>query len=391
MALLVLCDPKYRNSAYCEIKIKGIMDESTKRRIQTEIYTDFASFDEAAEKSGADSSVIVLYDSISYLHSAINVILKHDLHIILSANQIDVDLPCTFSMVGSDNDVAMRIMLDYLKMCGKRRIALVAVNRDSANDTTRAKMLTRYLTKEECSIFYIEENTDNCIEEFLQVKSNFDAAICTNDLVAVCLIEKLKNSESEGEKLFVLSHTDTVMARVYGEGITSMTTEFYKCGQALVAMHFNRLRNGFASMRTLIPTEIKVRGSTDNIPYCPTGKLPKPIIIKEIEYQHNKKGIILRSSTGNVNEIERVLSTSDLVDLKLIYCLICNYNYDKMSEFCFISCDTAKYRVRKIRNILKTKLKSEAAEKLRTFIKKESLLSLINEHERINNQIIPTF
>ena len=316
MALLVLCDPRYRNSAYCDIKIKGITDEVTRRRTQIEIYTDFDEFDNAAKKYGSDSSVILLYDSLSFLHSAIKVILKHDLHLILSSNQVDLDIPCTFSMVGSDNDFAMRTMLDYLKTCEKKKVALVAVNPDSANDLMRAKMLARYLSEDEHRVFYINKTSNECFDEFVKVQNEFDAAICTNDLAAVCLIEKLKSCERKGEKLFVLSYTDTVLARVYGEGITSMTTEFYKCGRDLVAMHFNRLKYGFASSRTLIPTEIRVRGSTNNIPYHPSGNLPRPII------PHNKNVKVntprptsIRMTTGEAGKIERVLSASDLVDL----------------------------------------------------------------------------
>ena len=59
-----------------------------------------------------------------------------------------------------------------------------------------------------------------------------------------------------------------------------------------------------------------------------------------------------------------------------------------MSEFCFVSCDTAKYRIRKIKKILQVNKKTSAAEMLRMYMKKESILVLINEQEKKNNRII---
>ena len=91
---------------------------------------------------------------------------------------------------------------------------------------------------------------------------------------------------------------------------------------------------------------------------------------------------------GEAGKIERVLSASDLTDLKLIYCLICDYDYERMSDFCFVSYDTAKYRIRKIKKVLNVNKKADAAEMLRLYMNKESVLALINEQEQKNSQII---
>ena len=96
----------------------------------------------------------------------------------------------------------------------------------------------------------------------------------------------------------------------------------------------------------------------------------------------------IRLPTGNISKLERTLVSSDLTNLKLMYCLLCGFNYEKMSEFCFISAETARYRVRKIRNALGVQKKSDAAEILRAYIKKESLLAIISEQEEKNNQIM---
>ena len=383
MALIVLCDPKYRHGAWCDTKMRGIMDEASRRRIQPQIYTNISAAKEFALKCDEDTSVILLFDSMPWLYEAVMELSECRTHIMLSANYIDVALPAPYSMVGTDIDSAMRSMLDYLRSCGKQHIALVGVNPDSCNDSGRAAMLKKYLHTDDYRIFYAEDNMMDCFDEFLTVQDSFDAAICTNDLLAICLSEQLNEHPRTGEKLFILSHTDTVMAKLYGEGITSMTVNFYDCGRMLVETHFNRLKYGFARTVTLLPAQLKVRGSTDNTAYVPSNNMPLPV-----EKMQRLWGNDIRLPTGNIGKLERILASSDLTNLKLMYCLLSGFNYDKMSEFCFISAETARYRVRKIRKALCVQSKSEAASIIRTYIKKESLLAIIGEQEEKNNQII---
>lgn len=383
MALIVLCDQKYRHGAWCDTKIRGIMDEASRRRIQPQIYTNISAAKELALKCDEDTSVILLFDSMPWLCEAVKELSECRTHIILSANYIDIALPAPYSMVGTDIDAAMRSMLDYLRSCGKRHIALVGVNPASCNDNGRAAMLKKYMNADDYRIFYAEDNMMVCFDEFLAVQNSFDAAICTNDLLAICLSEHLKAHPRSGDKLFIISHTDTVMAKLYGEGITSMTVNFYDCGRILVETHFNRLKYGFARSVNLLPAQLKVRGSTDNKLHIPSKNMPVPM--QQPSFFEPKA---IRLPTRNVSKLERILASSDLTNLKLMYCLLCGFNYERMSEFCFISAETARYRVRKIRNALGVQKKAEAADILREYIKKESLLAIIGEQEEKNNQII---
>ena len=382
MELFVLCDAKYRNAVWCDIKLKGIMDEATRRRIQPKVFTSLSDVKTAAEKCTEEVSVILLFDSITWLENAIEILLPYNPHFIVSANYVPKKLPVEYSLVGTDADRSMRDTVNYLYSCNKKKIALVGINRDSCNDMGRTEMFEKYVSNEEGRVFYIEENMYDSFDEFFKVQEEFDAAVCTNDLVAICLVEYLKKHERKRDKLFVISHTDTVMARLYGDGITSVTTNFYDCGRLLVETYFNRLKHGLSSSHNLIPATLNVRGSTDNI-LCRNDNLQ---ILLNNGSKEKPKPIVVQ--TGEIGRLERLLATSDLVNFKLMYCLICGYNYDKMSEYCFISSETARYRVRKIKTALAVSQKREVAELVRKYIKKESLLAIIAETEEKNNRIL---
>ncbi len=375
MSLLVLCEPNYRNTAWCDVKLKGIREEAARRRIPISLYCSLDSLEAAAKHLAADSSVIVLYDSIAWIKRAASLISELSVHAILSANELDIRLPITYSMVASDVDGAMKTAVDYLSQCGKRRVALVGINRDSWNDMSRVQMLHRYMPDDAYDIFYLDDGFDECYTRYAAQAEKFDAVMCTNDHLAIGLNEFLK-ARGINQRPFVLSYTDTYMARLYENGVTSMSVSFYTAGRTMVETHCNRLKYGWVSARIRLPSELKIRGSTHFFPY--TEARPNTSANPSV-YENRGLGKLRTALSGPVGRLERLFGKSDLVDMKLMYCMLCGYSYEDMAEFCFLSIWTARYRVGKIKQILGVTDKAAVASLLGSYIKKENLQKLILE------------
>ena len=125
MALLVLCDPKYRNNVWCDRKLRGIQDEVSRRREKLSMFTDLAAFEAAASKLGEDSSVILLFDAISYIQQVAPVLCRLRIHPIFSVLVSGIRLPFQYSCISPNMDHSGRMIADYLHGCGKKRIAEV--------------------------------------------------------------------------------------------------------------------------------------------------------------------------------------------------------------------------------------------------------------------------
>lgn len=380
MALLVLCDPRYYGCFWCDTKLRGIYDEAARRRIPIKLYTDMTAFEEAAAKLGSDSSVIVLFDNIRYLDSAIQVFSRLSVHPILSVTEQDFRLPCGYSQVAGDVDMATKKMMEYLHTCGKRRIALVGTNRISAASRNKEEMLRRNVPPEELRVFYVENSKNDlepCFAEFYAERDQFDAVMCINDHQAICLMEYLKARGAYDPSMFIISHGDTIMARLYGNGITTIGTSFYACGRATVETHVNRLKYNWSAVRTLINCNFTFRGSTD-IHAVP--------LAKETPVQA-AAAVPLGVFTVGLGRLERMLTECDLVNLKLIYGLLSDYSYEKTGELCFLSADAAKYRARKIRKALGCASRAATAKMIGTYINKENLWHTIEDLEGIGGKV----
>jgi|GEM_PF-509273 len=383
MAILILCDPHYFNSPWCDNKIRGIQDEIARRRDKkATVYTDPQVFESSAAKLDRNSTVIILYDNISYVQGIAPMMARLAIHPIITYTAAEVHAPFYHSTVSTDIESSIRCIVDYLKTCGKMRIANVGINANSWSDVTRAEIFSRYVPDANRRVFYAMGDMQDCFADFLAVRDEFDAVVCPNDHLAISLIEFLKERNAYDPSLFVISHGDTAMARLYDKGITSITVDHYMVGKAAAEMHYNRLKYGWSSANVLLENALKIRGSTGNIPYRPSatppvasGTLPR------------SEQTLYRIPTGTLGAIERLLANSDLAELKLLYCLLAGYSAEKTGEYCFLSTEAVKYRTRKICKALGTKHKTEVSSILSKYISKENLLAVIEEFEGAKDRL----
>lgn len=375
MALLVLCDAKYYRSVWCMKKLCGIYDEAAKRRISVPLYTDLSAFEKDAGQYENNAAVICLFDSVAWMKKAAEIIEQAGLHPILSTYMCNLLPPRGASVVASNADDAMYTAVDYLQGCGKRRIALVGINRDSWNDTGRANTLKQYTTEDTRGLFYIDDSMENCFAAFYAQHTRYDAVICSNDHIAIHLCEWFRR---RGEKPpFLLSFTDTITARLYADGITSMSVNFYEVGRTAVAAYFDRLRHRAESVCIFLKSELHIRGSTDNQPYI-QNRLP---LQKAVEDAKQPGKITIPLFQRRLSRLEHLLNTSDAVNLKLIYALLLNHSYEEMGAFCFLTPEAARYRVRKIRDMLGCENRREAAAVLADYVSVKNLECMISEIE----------
>lgn len=382
MALFVLCDIGYRNNVWCDHKLRGIQDEANRRREKIRIFTDTEAFEAAASKCGHDSSVIVLFDAISYIQKVAPVLSRLKMHPIFSGLISGVRLPFQFSCISPDMDQCGRMITDYLHSCGKMRIAEVGINPNSWSDTSRTEATNRYLNEDEHRIFYAKEDLTESYRDFLKVHDEYDAVICTTDHIAISLLEFLKENNAYTPSQFFISYGDTTVARLYDEGLTSVTVPYYTCGKIAAETHFNRLKYGWSAATILVPSELIIRGSTIHTPYVPSTIPPKPT-----DLHPKTESIGFRLPNIKIGNLERLLAVSDIADLRLMYCMLSDYSYETTAEFCFMSVETAKYRIRKIREMLHTDSKADAADLLRKYIKKENLFTIIEELEHTGSSL----
>lgn len=377
MALFVLCDPRYKKTFWCDEKLRGIRDVVARRRKKLQIFTDVYALETVAAKLDEDSSVIVLFDSIPYIQGIASVLARLPIHIILTGTMGNLRLPFQYSCISPDMDYCGRTIADYLQSCGKKRIAQLAISTSSWSDVGRADAIARYVSAENYRVFYVDKSMEDTYAAFLRERANFDAVLCATDYVAISLIEYLKAHDAYDPSLFLITYGDTVLARLYGIGITSFTVDYHACGASAAKLHYDRARYGWTTVTALLRNKMIIRDSTANAPYIPSNPLPLPLDadapIKPVRFQ---------LITYHIGQLGRMLATCELADLRLLYCMLQGYSYEKMSEACFLSVEAVKYRLRKFRDALGFNDRTETTDFIRAYVQPKKLLALIEEHDK---------
>jgi len=377
MALFVLCDPKYKKTFWCDEKLRGIRDVVARRRKKLQVFTDVHALETAAAKLDEDSSVIVLFDSIPYIQKIAPILARLPIHIILTGTAGNIRLPFQYSCISPDMDHCGRSIVDYLYTHEKKRIAQIAISPCSWSDIGRADAIARYVSAENYRVFYIDKSMEDTYAAFLKERANFDAVLCATDYVAISLIEYLKARDAYDSELFLITYGDTVLARLYGIGITSFTVNYYACGEAAAKLHYDRGRYGWSAVTALLRNKMIIRDSTANAPYIPSQPLPLPL-----DADAPIKPLHFPLLTYHIGQLGRLLATCEIVDLRLIYCMLSGYSYEKMSDACFLSVEAVKYRLRKFRDALGFTSRIETTEFIRAYVREDKLLSLIEEYEK---------
>ena len=365
MALLILCDSHYRNNNWCETKLRGIYDEAARRRITVKLFTDSELFLSTASKLDSDSSVIILFNSFQYLQTVSDMLAPLDIHPILSVTESDnLAFSRPYSQVCGDMDSATKEVVEFLHSKGKRRIALLGSSENSAAGQNKEKMLLQHVEKEECVIFRNNGNLVQSFKEFLAVRDSFDTVICIDDHQAVAFIEFLKAEGAYDASLYVLSYGGTVISDLYGDGISTVSTGFYACGKAMVEAHVHRLKYNWSTVMIRVPCDFKLRGSTG-------GNAEFPSTFAASGY----------ASQAEIGRLDSLLCSSDLVNLKLMYGLLMGYSTEHMSELCFLSSGAVKYRLQRMREVMKCKTREEVTAAIGRYLTSKKLLEAIEKAE----------
>lgn len=352
MDLYIIKEPAYENSVWCKDVLKGLRDEIKFRRIAAIYLYSLEKIDGIEE----NSIVIVVGSSAAWLEK---VILKssqkvHNRIIVLS-NQSHKFASCEYSLVCSDILRSMHLIASYLDECKKSRPALYGINPNSLADSFRTdSFLSIYSHKNH--IFYNNSSLQECFDIFYPQISDYDAIICANDYAAISLLQKLKEKEyARIDKLFIISYSDTLLARYYSPSISSVSMNFEDFGKAAVAIYKSMQKESFfSSMDISVKWNLYARETTQNAPAYegyPLKLLSADKIANDDFY--NDLEII------EMTNLENLLKNCDDIDLDILRCIINDETYDEIAEKFYLSTNGVKYKAKNMMELCGVKSKKD--------------------------------
>jgi DNA-binding LacI/PurR family transcriptional regulator len=350
--LPVISDPFYTKSTWYQEIITGIRNASKSLRYQHDV-TIFSDPVNEIDFSKLPPVVIVTNGSQGYVNATINALAKAGKHIVLSgldSGHFGEMISCATSSRRTD----MERLVYYLIGHGRKRIALVGFWRESINDMlfyhSAMSAAMRYGAPiAENSVYFWKEHLTESLDNFIKNAWQFDAAVCPNDTVALCLAKYCRvNQISIPENLYLTGISNMQIGRYCEPPLTTIAMNFNSIGEETLNVwhyihtHFPRP----TSIKVLVPGKLIVRASTDFKPEIPYSYA----INAQSEMPNNfpDNQFFTDRLITELIRIENCLHQRDELDQKILVGIMQGKSYEALAEELFISISAIRYRRNKI-------------------------------------------
>lgn len=356
MKTYLLVEPEFINSSWCKSILDGLYSAFKNRKIKLINISN----PEELKKTDEHTFLIVVGSNPNWLKQNLLNPCTNGIHPILLSSQSQRSLPCTYSYVSSDTTVSMKYLLKYFKTLGKTSPALYGVNPNSLSNIARKDkfLLSGIYKVTEDDIYYNNGSLTKCFETFKPNISKYDSVICVNDYAAINLSNLLENEKSHSQNITIATYGETNLLNMFFPDLITVSTCYNEFGKAAVSI-CDVLSKNPALQCISVSVKPKLNIKTDfkdfeNINY------ENSLNSTNIDWNFYKDEVV-----NNLMLLENMLNVCDEIDKTILKLLLKNCSYQEMSNSCFISIGTVKYRMKRMCELCKCASKKELLQLLK--------------------------
>lgn len=361
MLIPVVIEPNYRSSIWAQQTLSGLSQEAARRKYRCQLIDgdDYRAVDYDALFGQEKRMVIIAGTSITWMPEALAFFSERGIATVF----ISFDPHETVNLQGlvrMDYVSAIHMLLSYLQQCGRSRIALYGFNPNSSADSLKLRYFELWNQShphaQGRNVFPNLGTLSECYAQFHALRSQFDAVICANDIVAVSFLQALRRDGiSVPEELYVATFGDSLLARRVKPSITCASLDHCEMGRQAVNLYAYICRQkASTNISVRVQSQLLIRQSTAMTPFdAPAaGAAPVSQTPANVDFY----------SDGEVRSLllaEQMLAACDQQDEALIRCIVRGESLETLEAELYLSADALKYRRKRLMNLLECKTTAE--------------------------------
>jgi DNA-binding LacI/PurR family transcriptional regulator len=350
----ILVEPNYRNSIWAQQTLDGLLQEATHRKYETRLLEgDYRRRNYEGLFCGENPMVVIVGTSISWMPDVLAFFTERGIASILISFDPS-ESTALRGIVRMDYIAATHTLLSYLSGCGRNRIALYGFNPNSSADTIKLGYFESWNKvnphADEPNVFPNQASLTQCYALFAAQHSRFDAVICANDVAAASLLRHLKSDRIPvPERLFLTSYGNTVLSERVEPPITSVSLDHEEMGRQAVMLYAYLYRQKISTnVSVRVRSKLMIRQSTAMTPVsagCALIRRPAADFTSDADFYSDPEAQLLLS-------VERLLTSCDDTDIRLLDGLIAGKAYRWLEEHLFLPSSTLRYRIKRIMKLM---------------------------------------
>ena len=191
------------------------------------------------------------------------------------------------------------------------------------------------------------------IDEFMDEIHKYKNIVCTNDVIALLLLRRMKEMNVEYIKFNITGCGNFRVGEYFKPSLTTITSDYYDLGTMAVNMYvFLFKKNQRQNMFINIDCRIILREST-HIKSKNNNKGPVPELFGEMVDFYGDNLV------KEIDSLEKMLVSCDEIDKSILQGMLANFTYEKIAEINLLAVNTVKYRIKKMEKNLGVKSRRE--------------------------------
>lgn len=284
--------------------------------------------------------------------------------------------------ISSDINQSISNVIGYLNTYRKKRIAFFGAQAVFVDALKLSALYAIHPEFQDEDNFCVTSTFEESLAEFYKKRDNYDAVICTNDIVSVYLIDKLSRIDFEYvEKTMFISFMNSALAKVYYRTITSCSYDRSHLPAEVLILYRTILksREWCESHSVILKSQIFVRESTLGLPVSKKTVEIQKNNFKQNFINHSEKLVVdyKNPEIQNLFDIEYLLRYSDKLDLEIIRLFLMRKNNEEVARRLFVSVQTVKNRSSVLFKKISVKNKKDFVDLLSRYISSDNLKNYI--------------
>lgn len=335
MMINIIIEPEYEDTIWCRETLNGIEKKCAALR-----YKHIVCTADTLDKSENTDKIIIVGTSPNWVSDVLDITERLCVHSVVVSCRPILTRQNT-SYVLTDHDSETEECIEYLRACGRKKIALYGINNNSYADMIKTKYF------DDNDIYYCvgKKGMECCFESFIRNVGLYDAAVCSNYISAVYLMYNLrKKGINVPEDLFIAAYGDSVIGKSFRPSLTTITLDHEQLGiQAVNLCRFLAFSDGNMSVSVRIPGRIIPAESTKNTVH-------KNLFVNTKRTKQTENIFKVDSDILEIQSLEKLLRLCDETDIKLLKIIRESKTYAGIGDSLYISEGAVKYRLKRMLN-----------------------------------------
>ncbi len=360
MYICVLTEPFFRNGSWC-IRVLSGLNEVLKAKKLDARFPERLDDISPSDSGDSEKFLIIIGCNPGWIYAAVQRAAETGMHPVLLCCQPVTRLPCVCSCVSSEPQEATDYILRSLREDGRHTPALYGCNPESYSDLARKEcfLSNPVFRVSENDIFYNAGSLSKCFSHFAEKAGHYDSVICVNSYAALHLVRNLRTGNI-GSDIRITAFGDTMLTRRFCPELDTVSAQYEEFGRAALAVC--KLLSGNPELDAVsVTVKWKISsGVRTGLPPASFADSPPVTPTADEQFYHD-------SELSDMLKLENMLNSCGETELRILDLALAGESNEAIAAKCFLSENTVKYHIKKLRTMCGCKTKEELLRRLRDY------------------------